>query len=191
MRGRRHRWLRLANRFQAVRRLRDGERGQALVEFVLVVPLLLFVLFAIVNFGLMLNQYITVSDAARSGARQLALEQGNNDPCDQAVTVATQAGGSINLSASNVSITFASATGGATSNDYCLTNSSGKPVTTPWPSSTYPSPAGNNSANATDPGAEVQGDEATMTVTKIYPLQFFGFKLTTVTLSSSASDAVE
>jgi Flp pilus assembly protein TadG len=45
------------------------EGGQALVEFALVAPIFLLVLFAIVDFGMAFNGWITVTNAAREGAR--------------------------------------------------------------------------------------------------------------------------
>lgn len=52
---------------------RSGDQGSAAVEFVLVLPVLLLVLFAIVDFGRMLNAKIVLSEAAREGARAVAL----------------------------------------------------------------------------------------------------------------------
>nr|WBU15379.1 TadE-like protein [uncultured bacterium] len=49
---------------------RGGERGQALVELALVLPLLLLILFGIVDFGLGLSAKIQVTNAVRDGARQ-------------------------------------------------------------------------------------------------------------------------
>jgi len=49
--------------------LRDGERGQALVEMALVLPLFLVLVLGIVDFGRAYQQHITVSGAAREGAR--------------------------------------------------------------------------------------------------------------------------
>jgi hypothetical protein len=151
----------------------------------------LLILFAIIQFGIMLSQYITVVDAARDGARQLALQQGNNDPCDPALQIAVNDGSSIKLAPANVTITFATPTGGTTSKDYCITNSSGVGQTAAWPNSTYAYPAGNSSSSATNAGAEVEGDTATMTVQKVFKPEVFGFGFFSVTLSSSASDAIE
>lgn len=185
-------WRRLTDRLPGFRKLRKGEDGQALVEFALVIPLLMVVLFAIVQFGTIMNAYITVTDAARSGARQLALEQGNNDPCDPAMQVATTAGSAAEISTTEVTITFASPTGAGTLNDYCLaTGASKTPVTSAWPSASNLYPANNSSSGPNYPGAEVQGDTATMTITRPYPLSFFGFKVWTIPLTASASDAVE
>jgi Flp pilus assembly protein TadG len=47
----------------------EGERGQSLVEFALIVPLFLLLMFAIVDFGMGFYSWITVTNAAREGAR--------------------------------------------------------------------------------------------------------------------------
>lgn len=50
-----------------------GERGAAAVEFALVVPLLVLILFGIVSFGLMLSLRQGLSQAAGEGARAAAV----------------------------------------------------------------------------------------------------------------------
>jgi Flp pilus assembly pilin Flp len=50
-----------------------GERGAAAVEFALVLPVLLLVIFGIIDFGRMLNAQITLTEAAREGARATSL----------------------------------------------------------------------------------------------------------------------
>ena len=50
-------------------RPRKREDGQSLVEFALVVPIFLLVLFAIVDFGMAFHAWITVTNSAREGAR--------------------------------------------------------------------------------------------------------------------------
>jgi len=47
----------------------EGEKGQALAEFALVIPVLLILLVGIFEIGYGLNSYLTVVDAARDGAR--------------------------------------------------------------------------------------------------------------------------
>jgi Flp pilus assembly protein TadG len=50
-----------------------GERGQAMVEFVLVFPMLLIFALALMEFGFMLHANISVNSAAREGARFAAV----------------------------------------------------------------------------------------------------------------------
>jgi Flp pilus assembly protein TadG len=52
-----------------------ADRGAAAVELALVLPVLLLVLFGIIDFGRMLNTQLTLTEAAREGARAAALRQ--------------------------------------------------------------------------------------------------------------------
>lgn len=54
---------------------RDGQRGQGLVEFALVIPLLLLLLFAILDFGRAVYAYSTISNQARAGSRVAIVDQ--------------------------------------------------------------------------------------------------------------------
>ncbi len=56
-----------------LRRLVRGGRGQSLVEFALVLPLLLIMVFGIIDFGMGLRSYISLSSATREGARFAAV----------------------------------------------------------------------------------------------------------------------
>ena len=51
------------------RRHGHGEKGQALVEFVFVLPLFLVLVLAVVDFGMGLHTWISVTNGAREGAR--------------------------------------------------------------------------------------------------------------------------
>jgi Flp pilus assembly protein TadG len=53
-----------------------GERGAALVEFALALPLLLVVIAGIVDFGFAFQRYEVVTNAAREGARMAVLPVG-------------------------------------------------------------------------------------------------------------------
>lgn len=50
--------------------MRHHSRAQALVEFALIAPMLLFILIGLVDFMRLLEAYSAVADAARQGARQ-------------------------------------------------------------------------------------------------------------------------
>jgi Flp pilus assembly protein TadG len=63
----------------ASRRGRSGSEGQAMVEFVLALPFLAVLLFAIVQFGFVLNNWVEVSQAARVGARKASLSRKTTD----------------------------------------------------------------------------------------------------------------
>ena len=74
---------------QMTRRLRTylpKQRGQTLVEFAIVIPLLLMVMMAIYQFGVVYNNWVTLTDAARAGARQAAVSRGLADPNGTAVS---------------------------------------------------------------------------------------------------------
>ena len=75
-------------------RRKNGEKGQALVEFTLLVPIFLLLLFAIVDFGMGFYSWITVTNAAREGARLgvvLATEQQIEDRVYQAADLPNEA----------------------------------------------------------------------------------------------------
>jgi Flp pilus assembly protein TadG len=52
-----------------------SERGQAMTEFAIVLPILCLLLFGIIQFGILYNNYVTVTDAARAGARKAAVSR--------------------------------------------------------------------------------------------------------------------
>ena len=53
------------------------DRGAAAVEFALLLPVLLLLVFGIIDFGRALNAQITLTQAAREGARIAALGESN------------------------------------------------------------------------------------------------------------------
>ncbi|HEX5825769.1 MAG TPA: TadE family protein [Candidatus Limnocylindrales bacterium] len=63
-------------------------RGQALVEFALVLPVLILILMALFDFGRAILFYNTISEAARNGARVAIV---NQTPADICTTVAGRA----------------------------------------------------------------------------------------------------
>lgn len=53
----------------------EGQRGQTLVEFALILPLFLLMFFAMVDFGRGFYTWLLVTNAAREGARVAATQQ--------------------------------------------------------------------------------------------------------------------
>ncbi|MDI3317463.1 MAG: TadE/TadG family type IV pilus assembly protein [Bacillota bacterium] len=70
-----------------------GERGQATVEFTLVLALLVVLLVAIVDFGAVLNAQLVVAEAARTGGRRAAIDGGASPGAYQVVREQLEAGG--------------------------------------------------------------------------------------------------
>lgn len=52
---------------------RNRIKGQSLVETALVLPVLLLILTAIIDFGLLFNNYLLVGNASREGARKASI----------------------------------------------------------------------------------------------------------------------
>jgi Flp pilus assembly protein TadG len=68
---------------------RRNEEGQTMVEFAVILPVLAFVHFAILQFGITLNNYITLTNAVRDGARKGVTSRASTSP--DAVTVTKNA----------------------------------------------------------------------------------------------------
>ena len=52
-----------------------NEEGQAMTEFAVALPIVALVLFAILQFGIAFNNYLTLTDAVRRGARVAAVSR--------------------------------------------------------------------------------------------------------------------
>ena len=67
---------------------RGGDQGSVTVEFVLVLPVLLIILFSLIDFGRLMHAKLQLAEAAREGARAAALQTGE----DATTTVDTLVG---------------------------------------------------------------------------------------------------
>ena len=96
-----------------IRRRREngqkGEKGQALVEFALLVPIFLILLFAIVDFGMGFHSWITVTNSAREGARLGAVAGTEQQIIDRVYGTATLINEDTNMT---VTVTNAADDGG-------------------------------------------------------------------------------
>jgi Flp pilus assembly protein TadG len=70
----------LAKAAQPVRRIIDDRRGVEAMEFALIGPILLGLLFGIVQFGLTFSSFIMLNDGVRVGARVLAISRSSATP---------------------------------------------------------------------------------------------------------------
>lgn len=90
-----------------IRRHTPRQDGQAVVEFVVILPVLLLVLIAIYQFGQVFVNYMDVTSAAREGARKAAVSRaaGSCSVVDGlAITAAKGAGSDLNSSNLNVTV---------------------------------------------------------------------------------------
>jgi Flp pilus assembly protein TadG len=58
----------------------ENERGQTMTEFAFVLPILLVLLFGIMQFGIIFNNYVALTDAARAASRKGAVSRNSSDP---------------------------------------------------------------------------------------------------------------
>lgn len=73
----------------------ESERGQTMVEFALVLPILLVLMLGIVQFGVAFNNYVTLTDAVRAGARKAAVSRNTSDPSGACRTAVLDAGANL------------------------------------------------------------------------------------------------
>ena len=101
-------------------RRKNGEKGQALVEFTLLVPIFLLLLFAIVDFGMGFYSWITVTNSAREGARLGAVHAPLNvasSPCfgkaslDQCIEDRVRDASDLSNEATKMTVTITNAQG--------------------------------------------------------------------------------
>jgi Flp pilus assembly protein TadG len=83
------------------------QRGQALTEFALILPVLAVILFGLTDIGLAINDMITITNAARDGARVAALNNGSQSEVNSAVTSDETAGSTslVNCTAATPTLT--------------------------------------------------------------------------------------
>jgi Flp pilus assembly protein TadG len=151
---------------RSIARRPDAEQdgaGTASIEFALVAPMLFLLVLGMCQFGITLNQYLTLTNAVRSGSRQLSIDRGAPTPWTDTVN-------QIYASAPNLiqgSLTIAMSVNGTA----CTTDATCKAALT--------------AAGAT-------GVPETVTASYPCSLAFFGYNFASVcTLSSQTTDRVE
>ena len=98
---------------------RRRSRGQSLVEFAVVFPIFILILFGIIEFGFMLYSQMTVSNAAREAARVSVVDP---DPC----SIQDLANATARAAASGLNTTYLTVTGAVASTGSPATCSNAK-----------------------------------------------------------------
>ena len=82
-----------------------SERGQSLTEFALALPILALLLFAVIQFGIVFNNYVTLVDATRAGARKGAVGREQQNPVSAVTTEVRNSASDLKQSDLNVTVT--------------------------------------------------------------------------------------
>ena len=75
-----------------------------MTEFALVLPVLALLLFAVIQFGIVFNNYETLTDATRAGARKAAVSRQASNPAAAAETAVRNS--ATDLKQSNLKVTI-------------------------------------------------------------------------------------
>jgi Flp pilus assembly protein TadG len=76
-----------------------SEKGQATTEFAVVLPILVVLLFGIIQFGVAFKDYLSLTDAVRAGARKAAVSRELSDPVGATRTAVRTAAADLDQSA--------------------------------------------------------------------------------------------
>jgi Flp pilus assembly protein TadG len=81
-----------------------GQQGQTMVEFTIVLPILVLLVFGVIQFGIAFNNYLALTDAARAGARKAAVSRLSGNGASQATSAVRAAAANLNQSNLDVSV---------------------------------------------------------------------------------------
>ena len=144
--------------------------GASAAEFGLILPVLMLIFFAVIEFGILLNSYIELANGAASGARQASLNRGSTTPYSS--TISAIDAGAPNLSKSGITVTI------SVNGTPCSSDSNAATKTTP--------------ANTCQTAySTAQGAEAVVSTTYPCNLRIMWITFPSCTLSSSSSQIVE
>ena len=83
---------------------KTNEQGQTMTEFTLVLPILALLLFGVIQFAIVFNQYLTLTDAVRAGARKAAVSRQTSNPVGATTAAVKAASGDLDQSKMAVTV---------------------------------------------------------------------------------------
>ena len=89
----------------------QNEQGQTMVEFALVLPILCVLLFGVIQFGIIFNNYVALTDAARAASRKGAVSRNSSDPKGDCEATGYAAGANLNNPGTDFKLTCNSSWG--------------------------------------------------------------------------------
>jgi Flp pilus assembly protein TadG len=100
-----------------------NEKGQTATEFALVLPILAVVLFGIIQFGIIFNNYVTLTDAARAASRKGAVSRQESDPKGACEAAGYAAGANLSNPGTDFILTCTPSAGWAAGSDVTVSAS--------------------------------------------------------------------
>jgi Flp pilus assembly protein TadG len=82
-----------------------NEQGQTMAEFAIVLPILMLVVFAIIQFGILFNNFVALTDAVRAGARTASVSRTATDPVGATLARVQSATGDLDQTKLAVTVT--------------------------------------------------------------------------------------
>jgi Flp pilus assembly protein TadG len=83
----------------------SDQKGQSVTEFALALPILALLLFAVIQFGITFNNYVTLTDATRAGARKAAVSREQSNPSALTTTAVRSSAANLTQTKLNVTVT--------------------------------------------------------------------------------------
>jgi Flp pilus assembly protein TadG len=123
---------------QHLRRLLRDDAGSPAVEFALIAPLLLLMLFGIIQVGIAFNNDVELTDSVRTGGRNLAISRATASATPYSTTVSAISAGAPNLTATSITTTMSVNGVACASDSACATALSTAAGETAAVTATYP-----------------------------------------------------
>ncbi len=124
---------------------RRNERGAVAVEFALVLPLLILLVFGVIQWGLVMAQSAALSGGARNGARYGVVNIVSARTCSDVVSQVRGNSGTIGMTGTQVGVTVQLVTGSTTST-VCSSAANSSTVTPSAGASTLPCKASSDTS---------------------------------------------